>query len=223
MPPPECPAPVPAEPADPSVDHGGGPTAGVHSGSSGGHPADTLAFVTIRAGLTALCVVAALAGCTEAAAPAPLPSVPTASPTAAALPIPPEATPETPQGAAAFTRYYFDVVNRAFVAGDASDVRRLSDPECEGCNNLVRAIEEEPDPGERIEGGEFEVIFAESPPVEGGDVIVDLRYAVTELRVVGQDGRVIRTTPAEPGIDAQLRLIREGQAWVVRGFRNVQS
>ena len=185
--------------------------------------ADILRLVTIRAGLVAVCASVALAGCTEeAAAPPPLPSAARSSPTPVALPVPPEATPETPQGAAAFARYYFDLVNEAFDAGDATAVRGLSDPGCDGCNNLIKAIEKEDKPGERIEGGDFEVLFAESPPVEDGDVIVDLRYGVSELRVVGEDGQILRTTPAEPGIDAQLRLMREGQLWMVRGFRNVE-
>ena len=185
---------------------------------------DTLLFVLIRTGLAALCVLGALAGCSEeAAAPPPLPSAATSSPTPVALPVPPEATPETPQGAAAFTRYYFDLVNSGFAQGDASAVRRVSDPACQGCTNLIEAIEEDDAPGERIEGGVFEIIFAESPPVENGDVIVDLQYAVTELRVVGADGKVLRTTPAEPRIDGQVRLIRRDGSWLVRGFRNVEA
>jgi hypothetical protein len=178
--------------------------------------------MTIRAAAAVLCAVVALAGCSSDPEPRPLPPIETSSPSPVALPLPSEAAAETPEGAAAFARYFFAVLNRGFAAGDASQVRQLSHPGCGGCDNLIGAIEEEVAPGERIEGGEFSVLFAEAPPVEQGDVIVDLRYALSELRVLDDDGRVLRSTPAEPGIDAQLRLLRGERGWVVRGFRNVE-
>jgi hypothetical protein len=144
--------------------------------------------VTIRAAVVAACVSAALAGCSAEAEPEPLPSAAAPSPTPVALPVPPEATPETAQGAAAFARYYLELVNRAFASIDATAVRSVSDPDCGTCSDLIRAIEESPTAGERFEGGDYEVIFAESPPVENGDVIVDVRYRIGELRVYGQMG-----------------------------------
>lgn len=159
--------------------------------------------------------------CSADPEPEPLPPVPSVSPTPLVLPLPSEAAAATPQGAAAFTRYYFDAVNQAFAAGDASQVRVLSDPGCDACNNLARAIEEEPAPGERIEGGDYQIVFAESPPTDNGDVVVEIRYALTAVRVLAADGRVIRTKPEVSAVDAQVRLIRNGGSWVVRGFRNV--
>ncbi len=161
--------------------------------------------------------------CSADAEPKALPPVPSISPTSVVLPLPSEAAQATPQGAAAFTRFYFGVLNRAFAAGDAAQVRELSDPGCDACNNLIRAIEEEPDPGERVEGGDYQIVFAESPPTNAGDVVVEVRYALTEVRVVNPQGDVVRTEPAEPGIDAQVRLLRRGDSWIVRGFRNVEA
>lgn len=171
----------------------------------------------------ALCAVVSLAACGDDPVPRTLPPVPSASPLPAVVPMPSEAAAETPQGAAAFARYWFDLVNRAFAHGDSAELRLYSHPGCDGCNNLINAAEEETSPQERIEGGVFSVVFAEAPPVEAGDVMVDLRYALSELRVRATDGRVLRTTPGNPGIDAQLRLVREGSGWIVRGFRNVDE
>lgn len=178
--------------------------------------------MTIRTGAAALAVGVLLAACSSDPEPDPLPPAPSVSPTPVVLPLPSEAAAETPQGAAAFARYYFDVLNRAFASGDATQVRQLSHPGCDACNNLIGAIEEEPDPQERIEGGDYRIVFAESPPAEAGDVVVEVRYSLTEVRVLRPDGAVVRTKPAEPGIDAQLRLIRRGSSWIVRGFRNVE-
>jgi hypothetical protein len=176
--------------------------------------------VTIRAAVVAVCVSAALAGCSAEAEPEPLPSAAAPSPTSVALPVPAEATPETAQGAAAFARYYLELVNRALDRADASAVERVSDPGCGGCRNLIRAIEEAPTPGERVEGGYFEVIFSEAPPVENGDVIVEVRYRVSALRVYGGDGAVLRTKAATEPVDAQMRLVRRSGAWIVQGFRS---
>jgi hypothetical protein len=66
-------------------------------------------------------------------------------------------------------------------------------------------------------------MFAEAPPVEEGDVIVDLRYVATEVRVYGADGSLLRTTPAAAPTDGQLRLVRRADDWIVMGFRSVES
>jgi hypothetical protein len=143
-----------------------------------------------------------------------------ASPTPQALPTPPtEALAETPQGAAAFTRYYIGLISEGFRAGDATAVRAFSDPGCGGCNNFIGAIEDEVPDGERVEGGDLSVAFAESPPIQGGDVVVTLRYAIDEIRVLNAGGDVLRVTPAEPAIDAEMRLVRRDGGWVVMGFR----
>lgn len=165
----------------------------------------------------------AVAGCSADPEPEPLPPAPTTSPTPAALPLPSEAAAETPEGAAAFARYYLDLMNRAFESADATAVRQVSDPGCGGCNNLIVAIEEPPEEGERVEGGEYSVDFAEAPPVEGGDVIVELRYSLTEVRVYGPDGQLLRRKDPVEDVDAQMRLLRRGRSWVVAGFRNVDS
>lgn len=178
----------------------------------------------MRAAAAALCIVVALTGCSSnEPEPEPLPPVPTLSPTPVALPLPSEAAAETPQGAAAFARYYLELLNRAFTASDASSVRLVSDSGCGGCANLIGAIEAPPEVGERVEGGEFVVKFAEAPPVEDGDVIVDLRYSLTEVRVYGSDGQLLRRKDSIQDVDAQIRLVRRGESWVVAGFRNVES
>ena len=174
----------------------------------------------IRTWLVALCALLGLVGCTEeAAAPPPLPSVAAASPTPVALPVPPEATPETPRGAAAFARFYMQVLTEAFQTADPTQLRSLSDPGCGGCNNFISAVEGSADAGERTEGGDFNVVFAEAPPVEDGDVIVELRYSRDAARVLTGDGSVRVEVPADPPLDAQMRLVRTGSSWIVMGLR----
>ncbi len=98
----------------------------------------------------------------------------------------------------------------------------LSDAGCGGCQNLIGAIREEREQNKRISGAAFRVIFAESPPVQSGEVILDLRYE----RLAGQlleagTGRVIEDIRPEPAIDAQMRLRKSSTGWVVLGLRSV--
>jgi hypothetical protein len=135
--------------------------------------------------------------------------------------VPSEALATTPQAASTFARYYLSLVNQAFEIGDATAVRAVSHPDCDACNNLIAAIERPQPQGQTSEGGDYEVLFAATPGDQGEDVVVDVRYALAEGIVRDRGGAVIKRVPANPGVDAQMRLIRGQAGWLVRGFRNV--
>ncbi|MCW2680350.1 MAG: hypothetical protein JWM62_1751, partial [Frankiales bacterium] len=118
----------------------------------------------IRTLVAAACLVGLVGGCSSDPKPAPLPPVPSASPAPSALPLPSEAAAETPQGAAAFARYYMDVITQALSSGDATLLRTLSDADCGGCTNFIGAAEGG-EPGGRIEDARLVVEFAEAPPL----------------------------------------------------------
>lgn len=192
----------------------------VHNGSCSGRSAATLPLVRIRAVVAALVMSTVLVACSNEPGPSPLPELPTASPTPSPLSVPPAALAETPQGAAAFSRYYFEqVLSRAFQKADASRLRSLSDSGCEGCNNFIAAIQSSAEAKEVTEGGDFSVLFTEAPPIDAGEVIVDLRYSRTAARVVAEDGAVRATLPADPTLDVQIRLVHRAGGWVVMGIR----
>jgi hypothetical protein len=138
-------------------------------------------------------------------------------------PVPTAALIASPQGASAFARYYIAVLNDAFAAKDASLVRQLSDPACQGCRNLIGAIEGPSNNGERVEGGDFSIDYAEAREVAPGDALVDIRYSVEPIRILDAKGRLLETRPRTTAIDAQLRLLMVGDAWSVRGFRNTPT
>jgi hypothetical protein len=196
--------------------------ADVHSPVCGVSWPVILRFMLIRAVAATLCVVVALVGCSSDPEPEPLPPIESFSPSPVALPMPSEAAAETPQGAAAFARYFFALVNEGLSTGDAAGVRAVSALDCGGCKNLIGAIEEPPKPGERIEGGLFTIQFAEAPPVDAGDVVVEITYEVTEVRVYAADGSLLRTTPAVKATNGQVRLVRQDGSWIVQGFRSIE-
>jgi hypothetical protein len=182
---------------------------------------DILPFVMMRRVAAVLCVTA-LAGCGSEAEPQPLPPVASGSPSpAAALPVPPEATPESAEGAAAFARYWIQVLEQALATGDATHLRTLSDSGCGGCNNLIGAVESGA-PGETIRGGRFTVEFAEAPSLENGETIVTLRYSRAAGELIGPDGTATPVQPEGP-VDAEMRISRQGETWVVLGFRGTTA
>lgn len=172
----------------------------------------------IRASLAAVSAALLLLGCSSEPEPDPLPPVPTTSPTPVVLPLPSEAAAATPQGAAAFSRYYMDVLSEALATGDAAQLRALSDPGCGGCTNFIGAAEGG-EPGERIQDGRFVVAFAEAPPLQDEETIVILRYTRDAGVLLRADGTVAASIAPEPALDAEMRLKRQGTGWIVLGFR----
>ena len=175
----------------------------------------------IRGALIALCVVVPLVGCSDDPEPRTLPPVPSASPSPSVVPMPTVAAAETPEGAAAFARYWMAVLESALATGDSSQLRALSDPACGGCANLIGAVESG-QPGETIRGANFVVEFAEAPPVGQGETVVTLRYRRTAGELVPPSGQ---PTPiaAEGPIDAEMRLSHMDSTWIVLGFRGTPA
>lgn len=173
--------------------------------------------VMLRTAVVVLAVSSALAGCSADAEPRSLPPVPVVSPTPAVLSIPPEAMAETPQGAAAFVRYYFgDVVNQAYATLDAAQVAALSGTECASCANVVADVERLRDASVTVAGSRFKIAFAEAAPSdEDGSIVVDLRFSSDPYVEVSADGTTVREEPAQVDVDAQVKVVRQAEAWVV--------
>lgn len=170
------------------------------------------------AGLLALALTAACSS--EAEEPQALPSVSpvaSASPSAAPAVVPPSAQAETPQGAAAFARFWFETLNAAARTGDTTELRAISRPDCETCGAFAKSIEDLYRPGGRIEGGVFTVVAAEAPALPPGtsSARVTVIYDVSPTKQLGANGEVLRTTPALKGIDGDMGLSRIEGEWRV--------
>lgn len=98
----------------------------------------------------------------SSAAPSPEPEPspsdePSEEPTQAAPPLPDAATEQTPEGAVAFTEWWFETLNYATATGDTEALRAASDPGCEFCDNLAGRAEDAYGAGGRIGGGQAHV------------------------------------------------------------------
>ncbi len=157
--------------------------------------------MTIRTVATLLALAVVLPGCTsDEKVPTVLPPAPSASPTPTAsqapepmrVPIPPEATAETSQGASAFASYYLKLVEAAFATADPQALKEASAPGCGGCDALIGSVEGLKRQGHKRIGGNYVVREALAPAIVDGDVVVDIAYERPVGRVVDASGTVIR-------------------------------
>lgn len=171
----------------------------------------------------AACLAASLVACSDDSEPRTLPPVPSASSPTASVPMPSEAAAATPEGAAAFARYFFDVVvDEAYAALDAARVEALSTDACDSCKNIVDDVQRLRSAGLSVAGERFKIAFAEAPPPDvDGSVVVDFRFTSDPYVERGADGGVIRQEPAQVDQDAQVKLVRRGSAWAVEAIRTV--
>jgi hypothetical protein len=180
--------------------------------------------VLIRPVVVALGAAVALTGCSSDADPRPLPPLPPPSATqAAALPVPPEAMPATPQGAAAFARYYFGaLVNQAYESLDPASVQAHSTSACGSCDAIVTDVERLRDARLRVPGQRFKIGFAEAAPAEAdGSIIVDFRFSSDPYVETDAGGEVVREEPAQVDVDGQAKLIRRDGGWAMEAIRTV--
>ncbi|KQX75584.1 hypothetical protein ASD10_10580 [Aeromicrobium sp. Root472D3] len=64
--------------------------------------------------------------------------------------MPPQASEDSPEGAAAFVKHYVDVFNYAAATGDVDELSRLSSPDCEGCQKYASKFRAIYSGGDRI-------------------------------------------------------------------------
>jgi hypothetical protein len=146
----------------------------------------------------------------------PPPSVAT-SPSAVAVEVPLAARAETPQGAAAFARFYLAEVDKAAASGDTTVLRRLSSASCQTCRNVATAIERDRAQGLRLLGGARTVTTAEAS-VEATFHLVDISYDTAASRVVDDGDQTVRSSPARRGGLMQMAVVHVDE-WIVRAIR----
>lgn len=87
--------------------------------------------------VVAASLLVVVAGCSDPEPKEPRPS-PSATPTVTAPTMPAQAKENTDEGAAAFVKYYIDVLNYASNTGQVEDLSGLSSPQCQGCNGYIK-------------------------------------------------------------------------------------
>ena len=175
--------------------------------------------------MVALTLASGACGGSGSAKPTVLPPLPSATvvasatPTATAVPVvvPSAAVPATPQGAAAFVRFFYGELNGAFQDGHDERIRALSDPACGTCNILAGAVQTGRLAGRRILGVSFRPTAIEAAPASRGSQFVTV-LGVVPVRRVSEKG-IIRPLSGGRPFAHTVSLIRRGNTWLVRGIR----
>lgn len=138
---------------------------------------------------------------------------PSAEPTVAAPPLPELATQQTPEGAVAFTQWWFETLNYATATGDTAGLRAASDPGCEFCDNLAGELESLYGGGGRREGGLTEVVI--SPPGALQNLGINLAVVVDLQPAVDLDGSgvEVETFAAETGLPLVASVLLAEPGW----------
>ena len=176
-------------------------------------------------------LVLAVAGCSGSGSDQPkvLPPVPSATvavsptPTATAAPVvvPSAAVPATPQGAAAFVRFFYGELNAAFQDGQGRRIRALSNPICAACNKFASDIDLGAGHGKKIIGTTFDALKIEASAQKNNFSSVTVLGTVpTRQRVVNG---VITVLPASGPFQTTVTLQRRQGHWLVVEIRLERS
>jgi hypothetical protein len=188
------------------------------------------------AGASALIVAGAvvLAGCTgddpeptpttTSSAPTSSTSEPTTSePTVAAPEIPAEAAAQTPEGAAAFTGYWIDLMNHAYATGDTQPLEAITSPDCTECRGFVTDLQSSLRGGNRIEGGSISVANLVGGLLSADNTsIVSGSFEQAASTTVAPDGEVVEETPATARQPIAFYCSWSGSGWTLRRVVAVQ-
>lgn len=163
--------------------------------------------VITRAGLAAVVAVVALFGCTDdepGTAPTALPSI-TVTPSASAtpsdptapLPTPPaEASAHTPDGAAAFVRFYIDLINDAYATGASQPLRAYATDACDSCASIADAVDDIYTDGGRAIGGQLTInTLTPTGVAEGVQTSVVVDATTDAYQRIDSSGVVVEDLP----------------------------
>ena len=177
-------------------------------------------------------LVLTVAGCSGSGSDQPkvLPPVPSATvavtptPTTTALPmvVPSAAVPATPQGAAAFARFYFDRLNEAFRQASPSLTHSFVDPACKTCANFTAAVNRVHIAGDHVVGQVFSVVSAEAAPPSQGFVLVDMFVDLPSTSQVNASGKVVDVSAKQPRLHYSVFLRRVATHWLVRAVQDAK-
>ena len=172
-------------------------------------------------------LVLAVGGCSGSGSDQPkvLPPVPsatvavTATPTTTAVPVvvPSAAVPATPQGAAAFVRFFYGELNGAFQDGNAQRIRVLSDPGCATCNNYANATDASAKARYRIIGDSFSSLQIAAAAPNNSVTLVTVLGRIPSRHV--SDKGVVTKLPSDGPFATTVAVQRHGNHWLIRAIQ----
>ena len=192
----------------------------------------------LRVALAALVALGGLAACDgdpepEIADPTSSPTAPSASPVSETTsptassgpeepPLPATATENSDAGALAFIEHWVDLLNYAGATGDTEALAALSHDRCEGCQSLVKLIDDTYSGGGRIEGGSWSIgPLRTLPGAFGADRGGFAEAEAAEQRIVRGDGEMTGYPGGPFHLYAYVSWTKS--AWTMRWLRTPEA
>ncbi len=180
-------------------------------------------------GVLAVCLAVSSCSGSDKGAPTVLPILPTRSPSPAPTPsvttssapviVPSPARPATPQGAAAFVRFYLGRVSAAYATADPGLLEGLSDVACATCARYAESARLLRVDGKHIVGQSVVVVSVEAPAATNGFVAADVFFDVPSRAVADRAGHLIEQLGSRPRAHQPFFLQRRGESWSVRAVK----
>ncbi|HEY0888138.1 MAG TPA: DUF6318 family protein [Nocardioides sp.] len=131
--------------------------------------------------------------------------------------MPEAARAHTPEGAEAFVRHFWAVVDYGRETLDTEPIRALSRSDCKGCLGGIRALGEIRKHGGRIRGGQTTISELKATGLKAGDqVFYDVTFLHTNAPEItdypGTDRDVERDRVTKP---TRMRLFSIEEGWEV--------
>lgn len=152
----------------------------------------------------------------------PTSTAPSAAPRETPPAMPPEARTNTPAGAKAFVRHWFNALNFAYRTGNTEPLRKLSSPSCDTCVEFSRSAENIYRNGS-LQGGQYITSrYAVSAGNIKGAFLVSVLYKQTNAIVLDAAGRQKERLASTSG-EVIFELARNHDGWSILSSEEVQS
>jgi len=171
-------------------------------------------------------VGAVVAGCSsDGDKPQALPTIKSLTPgtSATAQTTPSMGTLEanTPEGAAAFVRTYYEQVNRATSTGRTDAVKRMTATECP-CRALTKYIDDSYKVGS-LRGFVYTIRSVNTENFKGGLALVTVLYAVSRIEELNRKGEVTTVVPPVNGGRKAVTVVRASSGWLIADVQNLSK
>lgn len=128
-------------------------------------------------------------------------------------PLPPQAQVPDADGAAAFIRHYFDVVNYAYRTGDVAALGSLEAADCKSCASANQSIGDTYARGGTIEGGALSVDDVVATPGPPGTAL-EVRAVISQAEGAYLDKSGVETKHIASEADFLLgAIVRFDETW----------
>ncbi len=130
---------------------------------------------------------------------------------------PPEANEQSERGARQFALYWFKTINYAVLTGDIGPFQEASHPQCEPCEIVSAAVQNNYGDGGYAEGGTFTIRSSEAQNFALADQpSIQVTFDRSAQSSMAPDGQVRGSKPPASFRNAQIVLVKFKQTWKVR-------